>query len=469
MSAFKTILLPPLKRFRGLLIVAALVALALIVWSWAGEDSEKISYISAPVVRGDIENLVTATGRLQPREYVDVGAQVSGQLQVLHVEVGSEVKEGDLLAEIDATVYLAKVDATRAQLRNQRAQLVDNRAQLKLAEINFKRQKNLQKEDATTQESVELAEASLLSAQAQIEALQAQIEQIESSLRAEEANLEFARIYAPMAGTVVSITARQGQTLNTNQSAPTLMQIADLSTMTVQAQVSEADIGKLKREMSVYFTTLGGEGRRWYSKLDRIEPTPTVLNNVVLYNALFDVPNPNRQLMTQMTTQVFFITAQARNTLLIPMSALNFKPRVARAEGKPQENRNHNSASAEQVSSGKSTQANDPSGKNHDKVLLSNDKESTGDRNPDSDRISDKSSDKNKDRNREQRANRASVKVINANGEIEERAVTVGVTNRVQAEILSGLTEGETVITGIQQNNAPPNTSGGAPGRMRMR
>src|SRR5690554_6187698 len=433
MSAFKTILLPPLKRFRGLLIVAALVALALIVWSWAGEDSEKISYISAPVVRGDIENLVTATGTLQPREYVDVGAQVSGQLQVLHVEVGSEVKEGDLLAEIDATVYLAKVDSTRAQLRNQRAQLVDNRAQLKLAEINFKRQKNLQKEDATTQESVELAEASLLSAQAQIEALQAQIEQIESSLRAEEANLEFARIYAPMAGTVVSITARQGQTLNTNQSAPTLMQIADLSTMTVQAQVSEADIGKLKADMPVYFTTLGGEGRRWYSKLDRIEPTPTVLNNVVLYNALFDVPNPNRQLMTQMTTQVFFIAAQAQDALLIPMSALNFQTRKPRTEGKPQSARNTDTVLTERVSS-------------------------SGNRNRD----------KNGDKDRAQRANHASVKVINPNGELEERRVTVGVTNRVQAEVLSGLSEGEQVATGMQQNT-PPSTSGGAPGRMRMR
>src|SRR5690606_10797542 len=280
-------------RQRKWVIPVALILVVLVLWLLLRDKEEAVTHATAPVVRGNIENLVTATGTLQPREYVDVGAQVSGQLQILHVEVGSEVKEGDLLAQIDATVYLAKVDGTRAQLRNQRAQLVDNQAQLKLAEINFKRQKNLQKEDATTQESVELAEASLLSAQAQIEALQAQIEQIESSLRAEEANLEFARIYAPMAGTVVSITARQGQTLNTNQSAPTMMQIADLSTMPVQAQVSEADIGKLKREMSVYFTTLGGEGRRWYSKLDRIEPTPTVLNNVVLYNALFDVPNPN--------------------------------------------------------------------------------------------------------------------------------------------------------------------------------
>src|SRR5690606_6865168 len=95
------------------------------------------------------------TGTLQPRDYVDVGAQVSGQLKILHVDVGSEVKQGDLLAEIDATVYLAKVDATRAQLRNQRAQLLDREAQLKLAQVNYTRQQNLLKEDATTQEALQ--------------------------------------------------------------------------------------------------------------------------------------------------------------------------------------------------------------------------------------------------------------------------------------------------------------------------
>lgn len=375
------------------------------LWLWGGlilvlgagsfwflrSDEQGQKATSVLVQRGDLEALVTATGILQPRDFVDVGAQVSGQLKLLHVEVGSEVQAGDLLAEIDPTLYLARVDASRAQLRNQRAQLMDRQAQLTLAEIHYQRQQNLFKEDATTRESVQNAEASLLSARAQIEALSAQIEQTESSLRAEEANLDYARIYAPMEGTIVSIQARQGQTLNASQQAPVLMRIADLATMTVQAQVSEADIGKLQLGMPVYFTTLGSQGRRWYGELQRIEPTPEVVNNVVLYNALFDVPNRGGQLMTQMTTQVFFVTAQAENALLVPVSALVYSRSGEGRGGRP-------------------TSTSGPAG-------------------------SERS---------------AQLQVLLPDGRQESREVTVGVSNRVQAEIRSGLSEGERVVTGIR-------------------
>ncbi|ODU62805.1 MAG: hypothetical protein ABT05_06960 [Lautropia sp. SCN 66-9] len=325
------------RRRRWLRLGVTLLVLGLLAgggwWTWqklaVAPDPNRDLLVGA-VQRGDIEDLVSAIGTLQPRDYVDVGAQVSGQLKKIHIEVGSVVKNGDLLAEIDPTLYAAKVDASRAQLRNQRAQMLDREAQLTLAEINFKRQTNLKAADATTEEALQNAQASLQSARAQIEALKAQIEQTESSLRAEEANLDYARIYAPMSGTVVSITARQGQTLNTNQQAPTLLRIADLSTMTVQTQVSEADVGRLSTGMPVYFTTLGSQGRRWQGELKKIEPTPVVQNNVVLYNALFDVPNVNQSLMTQMTAQVFFIAASAQDTLLVPMSALTLSGRPQR-------------------------------------------------------------------------------------------------------------------------------------------
>ena len=294
--------------------------------AFLGERDAATNYQFSAVQRGDIEDVVTATGTLQPRDYVDVGAQVSGQLRKIHVEVGDTVEAGQLLAEIDPTVYRARVDASRAQLRNLRAQLQDREAQLALAQIQLRRQRALMAEDATTKESLQTAEASAKSAAAQLDALRAQIEQIESTLRADEANLQYARILSPMAGTVVSISARQGQTLNTNQQAPVVMRIADLSTMTVQTQVSEADIGRVKLGMEAYFTTLGGSGKRWHGKLEKVEPTPTVTNNVVLYNALFDVPNPDGRLMTQMTAQVFFVVAQAKDALLIPL--LTIPPRV---------------------------------------------------------------------------------------------------------------------------------------------
>ena len=293
------------------------------VWTtYFAPPDEFARYQFANVTRGDIEDVVTATGTLQPRDYVDVGAQVSGQLKKIHVEVGSEVKAGDLLAEIDPVVLQTRVDATRAQLRNLRAQLMDREASRTLATTQLQRQRNLMVEDATTTEALQNAEAVLLSAQTQVEALKAQIDQTESNLRADEANLNYARIYAPISGTVVSITARQGQTLIASQQAPVILRVADLSTMTVQTQVSEADVSRLRLDMVAYFTTLGGDGRRWQGKLRKIEPTPVVQNNVVLYNALFDVANPNQLLMTQMTAQVFFVVASEKDVLLVPMSAI---------------------------------------------------------------------------------------------------------------------------------------------------
>src|SRR5687767_736654 len=246
---------------RSAIALAVALALGGGAWygysAWNGSATSAAKYTTAVVQRGDLEDTVTATGILQPRDYVDVGTQVSGQLKKLHVEIGAVVKSGQLLAEIDPTVYVTRVDANRAQLRTQEAQLADRQAQLALAEQQYQRQMNLQRENATTQDAVDTAAAALRSAKAQIDVLKAQAEQTRSTLRGDEANLDYTKIYAPMSGTVVSQAAKQGQTLNANQQAPVVLRIADLSTMTVQSQVSEADVSKLKVGMEVYFTTLG--------------------------------------------------------------------------------------------------------------------------------------------------------------------------------------------------------------------
>lgn len=283
------------------------------------------NFETAEVVRGDIENVVTATGKLAPREYVDVGAQVSGQLKKLHVDIGDSVKKGQLLAEIDVTLFMAKVDQQRAQLVYQESSLAEKEAHLDLAKINHERQTKLYEAHATSLENLQNAALELQSAQAQLKMLKAQIEQTKSSLRAEEANLEFTRIYAPMDGTVVSLSAKQGQTLNANQQAPTILQIADLTTMTVKAEVSEADVIRIKPQMDVYFKTLGRE-KKWHSKLSKVEPTPVITNNVVLYNALFDIDNTKQELMTSMTAQVFFVQESAKDALLIPLNCVSPSP-----------------------------------------------------------------------------------------------------------------------------------------------
>ncbi len=313
------------RKLLLLLIATILLSISYITYSYFNLSKETNNErLSTKVIKGNIENLVTATGTINPKDYVDVGAQVSGQLEILHVELGDVVKKGDLLAQIDVTVFKAKVDQSKAQLKYQEAQLKERIAQHELAQILYTRQEKLYENNATSLESLQNAKLSLQSATAQIEMLKAQIEQSKSSIQADEANLEYTRIYAPMNGTVVSISAKQGQTLNANQSAPVILQIADLSTMTVKAEVSEADITKLNKGIAVYFKTLGNN-RRWNSTLDKIEPTPVVENNVVLYNALFDIENKDGHLMTYMTTQVFFVLGSAKDVLTVPLSAVQRK------------------------------------------------------------------------------------------------------------------------------------------------
>jgi macrolide-specific efflux system membrane fusion protein len=384
--------------------------------TWTGAGAHPAQYATALVQRGDLEDTVTATGILQPRDYVDVGTQVSGQIKKLHVEIGSAVKSGQLLAEIDPTVYLSKVDADRAQLRTQEAQLADRQAQLALAEQQFKRQTNLMNEKATTQDALDTAAAALRSARAQIDVLKAQADQTRSSLRGDEASLSYTKIYAPMSGTVVSQSAKQGQTLNANQQAPIVLRIADLSTMTIQSQVSEADVSKLRVGMDVYFTTLGNQNNRWYGKVRQIEPTPQTVNNVVLYNALFDVDNPDRLLMTQMTAQVFFVTAQAKDAVQVPITAL--QP-VGTGSG---ERRRANAADAKGASSpGGAVTKGSSAGRTGESGLDARTRLANG---------------------------RAMVRVVKPDGTLEDREVRVGVASRVSAQIVSGLEPGEQVVTG---------------------
>ena len=230
----------PMNRKRialFLLAIAVLGGLGFGYWYLRNGDKSD-GFQTAAVERGSIEDTVSAIGALQPLQYVDVGTQVTGQLKTLHVEIGDTVKKGQLVAEIDPTLLQAKVDSTKATLDNLRAQLIDRQAQARLAQQQVQRNRELMKSDAVAQEVLQQTEAAAVQAAAQVTSLRAQIKQNESSLTADEANLRYTKIFAPMAGTVVSLTARQGQTLVSSQQAPVILRIADLSTMTVWAPVS---------------------------------------------------------------------------------------------------------------------------------------------------------------------------------------------------------------------------------------
>ncbi|WEL54033.1 efflux RND transporter periplasmic adaptor subunit [Pseudomonas kermanshahensis] len=386
----------PHTRRRLLLSALALLSLgSLLAWKTLPFGAQPISTVA--VTRADIESSVTALGTLQPRRYVDVGAQASGQIHTLHVEAGDQVRKGQLLVEIDPSTQQARLDAGRYSIDNLKAQLAEQRAQFQLAQQQLKRQRDLAAAGATRDEDVQTADAQLKVTQARIDMFQAQIRQAQANLRSDEAELGYTRIYAPMDGTVVAVDAREGQTLNAQQQTPLILRIARLSPMTVWAQVSEADIGKVKPGMTAYFTTLAGGKRRWTSTVRQILPIPpkpldqssrgggsptsatngTTGSQVVQYTVLLDVDNPDGALMAEMTTQVFFVAGQASQVLTVPLAALddNNGLRLAR--------------------------------------------------------------------------------VLNSKGEVEQRQVQTGLSDRLRVQVLDGLSEGERLVIGA------PSISGG--------
>jgi macrolide-specific efflux system membrane fusion protein len=330
----------PRQTRRALLAALCLIPVVAVA-TWQFIPPGRDGFATVQVSRADIESSVTALGTLQPRRYVDVGAQASGQIHKIHVEVGDQVKEGQLLVEIDPSTQQAKLDAGRFSVENLKAQLQEQRAQHELARQKYQRQQKLAAGGATREEDVQTAQAELRATQARVDMFLAQIRQAEASLRSDQAELGYTRIYAPMAGTVVALDAREGQTLNAQQQTPLILRIAKLSPMTVWAEVSEADIGHVKPGMHAWFTTLSGGTRRWTSTVRQILPVPpkpldqtsqgggspasaskSGSARVVLYTVLLDVDNADNALMAEMTTQVFFVANQAQNVLTAPIAAL---------------------------------------------------------------------------------------------------------------------------------------------------
>jgi membrane fusion protein, macrolide-specific efflux system len=320
--------------FGALLVVSA----GVFGYFWAF-GSAKVVYATATVERGDVESTVVAAGIVQPVKYVDVGAQTSGKLKSLKVIRGDRVKENQLLAEIDPALADTALTGANATLENMTSQRAVKQAQLVLAKVQRDRNDELFAELIISANDRDITRAAYNVAFADVASLTAQMKQAAAAIDTAKANLGYTKITAPMAGEVVSITLLEGQTLNANQQAPNILRIADISTVTIWAQVSEADIIRVKAGQDVYFTVLG-DSRRWNGKIRQILPTPELINNVVFYDVLFDIPNQGRELKIQMTAQVFIVLAQAKGALLIPTAAVGnaveggkIKVRVLKADG----------------------------------------------------------------------------------------------------------------------------------------
>jgi macrolide-specific efflux system membrane fusion protein len=442
------------KRGRTLALFALLVVAVGGGYYWY-RSSHQVSgdkpLVSTATI-GDVENAVASSGTLQPSNTVPVGAQVSGQLQKLHVQVGDQVEVGQLLGEIDARVQRNKVDSSRASIASAEAQITARKEALVLAEANWERQQRLWSEQATSKQEYDSAKNNLASAQASLTQQEQSIIQSKATLATDETLLEYTKIFAPIGGTVVSLAMKEGTTLNATQQSPTIMSIADLATMTVETQSSEADIGKVYPGMQVYFTTLGGGNRRWHSTLRQILPTPTATNNVVTYTGLFDVDNSDGALLSGMTTQVYFVISSARNVLTVPVGALKFAPRNEGGVARAAEGGGAASAPGWRAPAGPSGPASGP----ELAVRVSSPPSAV----PAGGNLDASRRGGGAPPGRAQAPRAATVRVVGPDGSIAERDVMIGVTSRVTAEVVSGLMEGEQVVAGIAQPAQAPGAGG---------
>ncbi|MEN3797158.1 efflux RND transporter periplasmic adaptor subunit [Aeromonas caviae] len=372
-----------------------LCALALLL-AWRPQAKAPASdYITASAETRDLEQLIMADGTLKARKQVSVGAQVSGQIKKLHVTLGQEVKQEELLVEIDDLPQQNALKDALAQRDNLQAQLDSKEATLRNARLAYQRQRQIVARGLGSTADHDSAKATLDETLADIRALNAQRVQAEIAVDTARVNLGYTRILAPLSGTVVAVPVEEGQTLNASQSTPTLLKIAQLDTMTVEARISEADVINVRVGMPVYFTILGNSQRRFEGSLRAIEPAPDTINDddttsssdssAIYYHGLFEVPNQDGQLRISMTAQVYLVVARLKDALVIPAIALQ------------------------------------------------------GDR----------------------------VRVIDDGGRISLRRVKVGLNNKVDAQILSGLSTGERVIVS-EVSAGQSNAAGGMPPPMGM-
>lgn len=393
---------------RPLRIVAVLAALALAgaggyqVWRHYFTTPAPL-LLTAKVTRGDVEETVLASGILKPSRLVAVGAQVSGRIISVAVALGQQVKAGDLIAGIDSVTQENALKIAEAALASTQAQRRERETTLALNEQTLERSRQMLERRAVSQSDYDNAAAAVAVTRAQIEALDAQIAQGEVGIRTAQANLGYTRITAPIDGTVLSIVSQEGQTVNANQSTPTIVILGQLGTMTVRAEISEADIVKVREGQDLWFTILGEPQTRYDAVLRSIEPAPESIRSdssiaatasassssstgAIYYNGLFDVPNPDGRLRTYMTAQVNIVLGRAEGVLTIPAAALG--PRDADGFH--------------------------------------------------------------------------SVRVPGADGQVARRKVRIGLNDKVTAQVLDGLAEGDLVVTGQGTAGQSPGSGGGA-------
>ena len=326
------------KRFFILLGLA--VAAGAAYYFFSSNSKQETTYLTESVTRGNVEKTVVASGSVESVNEVDVGAQVSGKITKLYVKLGQEIKKGEMIADIDSTTQVNTLNTKKAALVSYQAQLKAKKTAYDVALSSYNRLSKLYTQKATSLDSLNTAKSTLDNAKAEMEAIEANIKQAEIEVNTAETNVGYTKITAPMDGTVVSVPVSEGQTVNANQTTPTIVTIADLSKMKIKPEISEGDITKVKAGQEVSFTILSDNQTVYHSVIDSVDPANTTTTDssstssstsssssssttsAIYYYANVLIDNPNRTLRIGMTTENNIKIADAKDVLLVSNMAI---------------------------------------------------------------------------------------------------------------------------------------------------
>ena len=300
---------------------------------------EKVEFITKKAKKGSFSKKVDATGEIFATELIDVGAQVSGQIKKLYVKLGDQVKKGDMIASIDSSTQQNSIDNKEAQLAIYKAQLESAKVALNIAKTQFDRENALFSKNATSKQEFESAKNTYSANSAKIKELEAQIKQTNIELSTAKINLGYTKITAPRDGTVVSVQVEEGQTVNANQTTPTIVNIADLSRVKMKMQIAEGDISKIKVGTPVEYSILSEPTKKFQTTVSSIDPGLTTLSDgsygssssskssyssssssssAVYYYAQSIVDNKDGILRIGMTTQNELLIANVKDAIIVP-------------------------------------------------------------------------------------------------------------------------------------------------------
>ena len=326
------------KRFFILLGLA--VAAGAAYYFFSSNNKQETTYLTESVTRGDVEKTVVASGSVESVNEVDVGAQASGKITKLYVKLGQEIKKGEMIADIDSTTQINTLNTKKAALVSYQAQLKAKKTAYDVALSSYNRLSKLYTQKATSLDSLNTAKSTLDNAKAEIEAIEANIKQAEIEVNTAETNVGYTKITAPMDGTVISVPVSEGQTVNANQTTPTIVTIADLSKMKIKPEISEGDITKVKAGQEVSFKILSDSQTLYHSVIDSVDPANTTTSDnsstssstsssssnsttsAIYYYANVLIDNPDRTLRIGMTTENNIKIANAKDVLLVSSMAI---------------------------------------------------------------------------------------------------------------------------------------------------